>query len=92
MNTTNQPREVNGSFAEKRTRTCQHCRQVKDKYTQFYAPTDHVCIVCNPEVNFIKKMRRLGREEGLEALRDKVKDYLRRARLTRKVMRDLNVR
>lgn len=78
--------------AAKPTRTCKRCKVEKDKYSEFYSPTDDVCIACNPDVNFIKKSKRLAKERGPAALEERMGDYLRRARLTREVLRGIKAR
>jgi hypothetical protein len=73
----------------KPTRTCKRCRKEKDKATAFYSPTDDVCIVCNADVKFLKQSRRLAREHGPTVLHQRLRDYIRRAKLTREALRSV---
>lgn len=75
--------------ATKPTRTCKRCRREKDKSTEFYSPTDDVCIACNPDHNFVKLSRKIAREKGSDVLKVRIRDYIRRARLTREALRSL---
>jgi hypothetical protein len=73
----------------KDTRTCSHCHKEKLKQGNFYSPTDNVCIECNADVNFAKLSRKIAREQGVAALRERLEDYNRRARITRQVLSEL---
>lgn len=57
--------------------------------SNFYSPTDDVCITCNPDVNFIKQSKRIAKQRGTAVLQQRLDDYRRRARLTEEAMRSI---
>ncbi len=61
----------------KRTRTCKRCKREMDKYFYFYSPEDDICKECKPDVRFIQRARKMAREEGVQALQDKIELYRR---------------
>ena len=71
---------------EKDTRTCKRCHREMNKFKFFYTPTTDVCIACNPDVKFIQATRRIARQKGMAFIEDRLKDYERRAQLTREVI------
>lgn len=74
---------------EKDTRTCKLCRQEKDKKKHFYSPTDDVCIACNGDWTVLKKAKKLGREQGPAALQERIRKFIRLARLNREALRSV---
>lgn len=76
----------NGQFAPKDTRTCKRCKREKNKFTEFCSPTADICNACSPDDRFVRRMRALGKTQGMGALKEKLNDYRRLAKLTEEAM------
>lgn len=66
-------------------RNCKRCKRPRP-ITAFCSPQDYVCDDCKPDDRFVRRMRALGKTEGVGALKNKINDYRRLVRLTEEAM------
>ncbi len=58
------------------TKQCTRCLRERDR-KEFY-PNEPYCIECNKDIAFLKRHRRMAREQGEDAVYERIRDYRRK--------------